>query len=118
MFPVLYFLCVMLSSDKTLRQHGFADFLEAGQIGTGYEVAIKAVFLGGVVDVVEDVYHDAVELGVHFLKCPGVAHGVLAHFQCADRHAAGVGRLGGREQQTGLAENVDGGGGGDIWKPL
>ena len=47
MFPILYFLCVMLSSDKTLRQHGLADLLEAGQIGTGYEVAIKAVFLGG-----------------------------------------------------------------------
>ena len=53
MFPVRYFLCVMLSSDKTLRQHGLADLLEAGQIGTGYEVAIKAVFLGGVIDVVE-----------------------------------------------------------------
>ncbi len=37
-----------------------------------------------------------------------VAHGVLTHLQSGGGHAAGVGCLGGSEQQTGLLEDGNG----------
>ena len=52
----------------------------------------------------EDAHHDTVELGIHFLKAPAVAHGVLAHFQCGGGYTACVGRLCGPEEHAVLLE--------------
>ena len=47
-----------------------------------------------------DVDHDALELLVDFLECPGQTLGVLAHLKCAGGNAAGVGSLAGDKQDT------------------
>ncbi len=52
----------------------------------------------------EDAHHDVVELLVHFLKAPGVPHGILAHLQAAGGYATGVGRLSGTKEDPRLLE--------------
>ena len=52
------------------------------------------------------------ELGVDLLGSPGVAHGVLAHLQTRDGHAACVNGLGGSDHQTILLQVLKGLGGG------
>ena len=61
--------------------HGVGDLEEAGDVGAGDVVVLLAVFLGGGVDGLEDVFHDAVQAGVDLFKRPAQAQGVLAHFQ-------------------------------------
>ncbi len=41
----------------------------------------------------EDALHDALQLGIHFLKAPAQALGVLAHFQTGGSYAACVSSL-------------------------
>ena len=62
-----------------------------------------------------DVGHDAVELLVDLLEGPAQANGVLTHLQAGGGHAAGIGGLGGPEQDTVLLEVGHGlGGGGHV----
>ena len=100
-------------SDDTLCFHSIEDLLEAGDIGACHVVAFHAVLLGSGVDVVIDVDHDALELLVDFLECPGQTLGVLAHFQCGGSYAAGVGCLAGNEENAVLLQvlgRLEGGG--------
>lgn len=78
-----------------------AIFSEACDVGAHDQVALMAVFLGRIISVVEDVDHDSLQLGIHFLKSPGVTHGVLAHLQAGGCNAAGIGCLSGSEQNAG-----------------
>ena len=48
----------------------------------------------------EDVHHNVLQLGIHFLKGPAQTLGVLAHFQSGGGYAAGVGSLAGAEQNA------------------
>ena len=102
----------------TLRQHGVRHLAEAGDVGTVQQVAGDAVFHGGVVDVVEDVQHDLMQALVYLVEGPCQAHTVLAHLQTADGHAAGVGGLGGGEQDAALPQHLDGGRGAGHIGPL
>ena len=62
--------------------HGGQDLLEAGDIGACDIVAFHVVLLGSRGDVVIDVDHDALKLGVDLIEGPGQALGVLAHLEC------------------------------------
>ncbi|MNT59192.1 hypothetical protein D3C72_1966790 [compost metagenome] len=53
-----------------------------------------------------DVLHDAVQALVHLAGGPVQAHGVLAHFQAAGGHAAGVGGLARGEEDARLDEDI------------
>ena len=56
----------------------------------------------------EDALHDALQLGIHFLKGPAQALGVLAHLQAGGGHAAGIGSLGGSVQDAVGQVDLDG----------
>ena len=56
----------------------------------------------------EDALHDALQLGIHFLKAPAQALGVLAHLQTGGSHAAGVGSLCGSVQDAVGQVDLDG----------
>ena len=56
--------------NDALGQHGIGDLLEAGNVGTGDIVACHAEFLGGGIQIVEDVHHDLLKLAVYLLKAP------------------------------------------------
>ena len=61
-------LAIQKFSEHTLGQHGVGHLDKAGHVGAHHQVALHAAVLGGVVGVVEDVDHDALELLVHFLE--------------------------------------------------
>ena len=48
--------------------------------------------------------HDGLEVLIHLFESPVEAHGVLAHLQGGGGHTAGVGRLGGGEEQSGTLQ--------------
>ena len=56
----------------------------------------------------EDALHDALQLGIHFLKAPAQALGVLAHLQTGGSHAACVGSLCGSVQDAVGQVDLDG----------
>ena len=85
---------------NTLGVHGVGNFQETGDVCAGYIVALHAVLLGSGIQVVEDVHHDVLQLGVHFLKGPAQALGVLGHLQSGGGYAAGVGSFAGAEEDS------------------
>ena len=54
-----------------------------------------------------DILHDCVQAIIHFFPGPVQAHAVLAHFQAAGGHAAGIGGLAGAEQYIAFLEHMD-----------
>ena len=56
---------------NTLGLHSIGDLDETGNVCTGNVVAFHAVFLGSVVQIVENVDHDGLQLRIHFLEAPG-----------------------------------------------
>ena len=91
-----------------MGQHGVDHFQEACDVGTGHIIARHAVLLGGIVQVVENIHHNALQLGVHFLKGPAEPLGVLTHFQGRGGHAACIGGFAGAEQDMMVLEILGG----------
>ena len=89
-------------SVETLGNHRIGDFLKPREVRARDEVVAHAVGGEGVGDLGVDALHDVFELVVvvNFLFRPGEALAVLAHFQSADRDAAGIDRLGGRDDDS------------------
>src|ERR1022692_3559155 len=87
---------------QPLIQHGLAYFAEAGGVGA-IDVVDVAMLPAEAHALVVDGLHDFVQALVHLVIGPLEPHAVLRHFQSADRHAAGVGRLAGAEENL-LAE--------------
>ena len=92
--------CISGSVADALPDHRVGHLHEARDVGAGHQIALHAVLGGGVGGVVVDVAHDGVQLLVNLLEAPAQAHGVLAHLQAGGGHAAGVGRLGGGEEDA------------------
>ena len=80
----------------------------ARDVGARDVVALLAEGLCGLVGVVVDRLHDALELLVDLRRAPAEALGVLRHLQARRRHAAGVGRLARAVEDLRLHELVDG----------
>ena len=84
--------------------------IKLGAVQLSFTIAISAVaglvLGGGAGGVLVQVGHDALQLLVHFLEAPEEAHGVLAHLQRGDGHAAGVGSLGGSKEQALFLEQM------------
>ena len=68
-----------------------------GDVRAGDQVVAQSVFLGRLRGGIVDVLHHDLELFVDLFSGPREALGVLAHFQRAHAHAAGVRRLGRRD---------------------
>ena len=83
-----------------LCHHGGSDLQETSAVCTDHQVALGTGSNGCIVRSVEDALHDALQLGIHFLKAPAQTLGVLAHLQAGGGHAAGVGGLCGSVQDT------------------
>ena len=91
-----------------LCHHGGGHLQETGAVCTDHQVALGTSSNGCIVGSVEDALHDALQLGIHFLKAPAQTLGVLAHFQTGGGHAAGVGCLCGSVQDTVGQVDLDG----------
>ena len=63
---------------------------------------------GGLAGLAVDAGHDLVQPGVDLLEAPLLHRRVLAHFQLAGGHAAGIGRLARAVQDAGVEEAADG----------
>src|ERR1022692_1827849 len=87
---------------QPLIQHGLAYFAEAGGVGA-IDVVDVAMLPAEAHALVVDGLHDFVQALVHLVIGPLEPHAILRHLQSADRHAAGVGRLAGAEENL-LAE--------------
>ena len=68
-------------SDHALSQHSVGNLLETSDVGAHDVVLGMAILLGSLVGALEDVLHDALQLGVHFLEAPRETLAVLGHFQ-------------------------------------
>ena len=91
-----------------LCHHGGGHLQETGAVCTDHQVALGTGSNGCIVGSVEDALHDALQLGIHFLKAPAQTLGVLAHLQAGGGHAAGVGSLGGSVQDAVGQVDLDG----------
>ena len=72
-----------------------------------------AIALRCIVDGMEDVDHDALELGIHLFEGPREALGVLGHLQARCCDTARIGSLARNERYSGILEvfrGVHGGG--------
>ena len=94
--------------DTTLADHGISNLDEAGNVGTGLNIALKTVFLGSTGRRIKDVLHDRLEFLVDLLAGPLEAGRVLGHLEARDGDTAGVGGLGGTKHGTIVLENFDG----------
>ena len=91
-----------------LCHHGGSDLQEAGAVCTDHQVALGAGSHRSIIGSVEDALHDALQLGIHFLKAPAQALRVLAHLQTGGSHAACVGSLCGSVQDAVGQVDLDG----------
>ena len=87
-----------------LSLHCIKHLQEAGDVSACNIVAFHAVLLGSFVDVVVDVDHDGLELGIDFFECPAQSLGVLAHFQSGGCYAACVGSSAGNEENAAVLQ--------------
>ena len=57
-------------SNDTLRIHSVNNLLKSGDIGAHYEVVFISVLFAGVVNVVIQVHHNALQLGIDLPSLP------------------------------------------------
>ena len=60
----------LLLSDNTLSEHCVCNLYEACNVSADNIVALVAVLLCSVIDIVVDVDHDLLEFSVNLFKCP------------------------------------------------
>ena len=89
---------------NALCGHGCCNLFKARNISACNIVAFHAVTLCGVIQVVEDIDHDALQLAVHLFEAPAETLAVLAHFQSGGCHAACICSLSGNEQNAVLLQ--------------
>ena len=94
--------------DEALGEHRVGHLHEAADVRAQHVVPRLPVFVRGGRAAVVDADHDLGEPFLGVLERPGVAAGVLLHFQRGGGHAAGVGGLARAEQDAGLLEDRDG----------
>ena len=51
--------CILFGSHDSLGIHGIGNLQETGNIGAGTLVALHAVFLGGTIQIMENIHHNA-----------------------------------------------------------
>ena len=79
--------------NDTLCSHSIEDLLEACEVSTYNVVALETVLLSSLINVVEEVLHDVLELGINFLECPAQTLAVLGHLKSRCSNTAGIGSL-------------------------
>ena len=67
----------LISVSYALPLHSIGNLEEARNISAHYEIALVTVLLGSVVSIVENVYHNSLELGVNLLERPAETFAVL-----------------------------------------
>src|SRR5690554_689839 len=83
----------MAGSDNTHGVHRLGNSQEAVDIGAQHVVALGTELGGGFVAVLVDIDHDLLKALLGVIEGPGVAAGVLLHFQGGRGNTAGVGGL-------------------------
>lgn len=66
----LYFRILNPRLANTLSKHCLNNFLKSGNISACYIVALNAVSLRSVIDIVVNCNHNILKLGVNLLKAP------------------------------------------------
>ena len=65
--------------ERSLGNHSLCQLFEACDVCAGNIVAFHTVVLGSLIQVLEDVYHNGLQLLVYLFNTPGKTLGVLAH---------------------------------------
>ena len=89
---------------NTLCSHRICNLQEACDVSTCYIVTFHAVLLGCIIQIMEDVHHDVLQLGIYFFEGPGKSLTVLAHLQSGGSNTTCIGCFAGAEQNAVLLE--------------
>src|SRR5690554_4783619 len=95
----------MAGSDNTHGVHCLGHPQEAIDVGAQHVVALGTELGGGFVAVLVDIDHDFLKALLGVIEGPGIAAGVLLHFQCGSGNTAGVRRLARAVGDLGVLEN-------------
>ncbi len=80
--------------NKSLPHHSLSDSLESSDVSAGYEVLAQVILCTSILDLLEDVDHDAFQLSVNIISGEYDVLSVLAHLQAGACNSAGVCSLG------------------------
>ena len=90
---LIHFSLLLITLNYALCIHCIYDLFKARNVRTDYVIALEAILLCGIVNVVIQTNHNALELTVYLFKTPRQAFAILRHFKCRCCNTARICRL-------------------------